>query len=98
MVLRHLQESWDRTQAHLMRATALLPASPVESEEGGRLDRYRDWIEHNELELALDELEMLGGINKVPRQFWVCLRDAAIEMHLPNHQLRLDRRLTDDAG
>ena len=55
-------------------------------------------IEHNELELALDELEMLGGINKVPRQFWVCLRDAAIEMQLPNHLLRLDGWFTYDAG
>ena len=98
MTDRRLQESWTRAQAHLSRAAALLPASLVESDEGGRLDRYREWIEHNELELALDELEGLGENNPVPRPFWAHLRDAAIEMRLDQHLLRLDRKLAENAG
>lgn len=93
-----LQECWARTQGHLGHAAALLPAGLVESDEGGRLHRYREWIEHNELELALDELESLGGINRVPREFWAHLRDAALEMQLSEHRLRLDRRLRENAG
>src|SRR5262245_18625884 len=95
---RRLRESWARTQAHLSEAAARLPASLFESDEGGRLDRYREWIEHNELELALDELEMLGEINPVSRLFWSHLRDAAVEMRLDHHRLRLERRLTENAG
>lgn len=58
--------------------------------------RYREWIEHNELELALEELQGFGEIHQVPRQFWVHLRDAAIEMRLAKHRLHIDRRLNED--
>jgi hypothetical protein len=55
------RESWERTRAHLNRALSLLPAVSVESEDG-RVSQYLHWIEHNELELAIDELEALGAI------------------------------------
>ncbi|MBL8755003.1 MAG: hypothetical protein JNK15_16985 [Planctomycetes bacterium] len=94
----HLHEIWNRTQGHLSHAADLLPAGLFQSDDGGRLDRYREWIEHNELELALDELEGLGENNRVPRQFWIHLRDAALEIQLAEHRLRFDRRLRENAG
>lgn len=98
MTARRLHESWARTRRHLSHAAALLPADLVEPEDGGRLARYREWLEHNELELALDELEGLGEINRVPREFWIHLRDAALEMQLEERRLRLDRKLMESAG
>lgn len=96
---RHqLHESWERTRAHLSRAAALLPASPVESDEGGRVDRYHEWLDHNELELALDELEGIGDNNVVPRAFWGHLRDAAREMGLEHRVLGFDKRRSENAG
>jgi hypothetical protein len=92
---RRLEESWDRTRAFLDRAIGLLPASPVESDEGGRVDRFREWMEFNELELALDELEGLGIHNVVPREFWAELRGAAGEMELGDHSARIDRKLAE---
>lgn len=95
---QRIHESWDRTRAYLGRAALLLPPSPFKSAEGGRIDRYREWLDHNELELALDELEGLGANNPVPREFWVHLRDAAEEMRLERHVLRMDKRLSNSAG
>lgn len=90
---RELEESWTRTRSHLGQALALLPANLVESVEGGRLDQYLEWIEHNELGLALDELEGLGEINPVSRQFWAFLLSAALEMKLDEHVTRMARRM-----
>ena len=93
-----LHESWARTRTHLGRAAVLLPVSPVESADGGCVRRYREWIEHNELELALDELEGLGDRSNVPGEFWSHLLDAAKEMGLRDHVLRLGRRSSEGAG
>ena len=89
-----LFKSWDRTRAHLGRAAGLLPATPVESDTGARLDHYRELLEHNELELALEVLEGLGAMNTVPPEFWSHLRDAALEMGgLDEYVIRFDQRL-----
>ena len=83
----------------LDRAIGLLPANPVEGDEGGfRVDRFREWMEHNELELALDELEGLGIDNVVPREFWAELRGAAREMGLGDHIERIDQKLAEHGG
>ncbi|MFN0179616.1 MAG: hypothetical protein ACKVZ0_12530 [Gemmatimonadales bacterium] len=91
---RQLHESWDRTLGSLARAAQLLPEGAVESDDRGRLDRYRDWVEHNELELALHELEGLGRINHVPHEFWRHLCEAAEEMGLSSHAFRFAQKLT----
>lgn len=83
-----LEASWARTRDHLEHAFARLPASPVDGEEGGAVDQFREWLDHNELGLALDELEMLGEANDVGRGFWECLLQAATEMSLRDHAER----------
>lgn len=91
---KELEASWARTRAHLANAFAQLPASPVDGEAGGAVQRYREWLDHNELELALDELEMLGELNDVDRRFWEFLLRAATEMKLSDHALRYRERVS----
>ena len=88
---KRLQESWARTTAHLRRAARLLPEVPAPSEDG-RVEQFREYLEHNELELALDALEALGECNPVPSEFWGHLREAAAEMRLEKHVARLAER------
>ena len=93
-----LEASWARTTAHLERAVALLPSKLTESDETGRLDRYKEWIAHNELRLGLDELEGLGQNNPVPVSFWEHLRLAAEEMHLHEQAARFRARGSGKTG
>ena len=66
--------------------------------EGWSVELYQEWLDHNELELALYVPEGLGEMNAVPRQFWAHLRDAAREMRLGlDVAWRLDCRLSDSA-
>lgn len=72
------------------RARALLPSPLAEAE--GRAARLDEWLDHNELELALDELEMLGEDNAAPPAYWEYLRSAAARMGLTKHVARLSVR------
>ena len=90
---KELQASWARTRTYLESAFAQLPASPVEGEEGGSAQAYRGWVDHNELELALDELEMLGEANPVDPGFWQLLLQAATEMKLDDRAARYQEKL-----
>jgi len=90
---KELEASWARTRTYLESAFAQLPASPVEGEEGGSVQEYREWLAHNELGLALDELEMLGDENPVGRSFWEFLLQAATEMKLDDRSLRYQEKL-----
>jgi len=82
-----LEASWSRTREHLKNAFAQLPALPVSGEESGSIQQYREWLDHNELELALDEQEMLGEANGVAQAFWEYLLQAATEMDLNDHAM-----------
>ena len=66
----------------LSRAASLLPESPSLGVDGGTLSRFQGWLEHNELELALDELIDLGESNPVPQGYWEELLNAARGMSL----------------
>lgn len=90
---QNLEASWSRTRAHLNNAFAQLPALPKDSDKGGSAGNYREWLDHNELELALDELEMLGEANGAGRKFWELLLSAAIEMKLNKHIMRYQKLL-----
>ena len=65
-----LQESWEITRRHRERARQLLPPSLKEDAEGGNLTAFEDFLSHNELGLAFDELEMIGMGNPCPPEFW----------------------------
>ncbi len=47
------------------------------------------------LELALDELEMLGEVNAVQHAFWESMLSAAVEMKLTDRAERYRERFSD---
>lgn len=82
MVDEKLLESWRITAGFLEQAIALLPDDAVLACEDGTLEGCREWLRHNELGLAFEDLDALGRVNAVPREYWVALRDAAENMGL----------------
>ena len=81
-------KQWRITRVQLESARNLLPKNPTENdgsnraEEIGTIQSYREYLEHNELELALDQLEALGDLNNAPSGFWRSLAQAATWMGL----------------
>jgi hypothetical protein len=82
-----LGASWERTRGHLARAWILLPAGESEP-----LNRYHEFLDHNELGLASEELEAVGQERNAPAAFWFALAEAATEMKLTNVADRCHRR------
>jgi hypothetical protein len=67
---------------------------PEKGKELEAAQRYHEWLYHNELELALDELEGLGEESQVDQNFWEFLRLAAIEMKRNDHAIRYQQKQT----
>ncbi len=57
------------------------------AENWGTSSSLRSFLEHGELQLALEELESLGEINPCPREFWESLKEAADNLDLARHSL-----------
>jgi len=93
MERRQREQSWAVTRGHLDNARHLLPERLRDSDEGWSLERYEEWLAHNELELALEELEGLGDENDAPTAFWAELLAAAENMGLAQHVERCKQRL-----
>jgi hypothetical protein len=70
-----LIESWSRTRRHLDRAWVQLPP-------GADPAAYREFLDHNELELAMEALADVGNVQEAPTLFWEALADAADQMQL----------------
>ncbi|MFO0916198.1 MAG: hypothetical protein U0795_24785 [Pirellulales bacterium] len=72
MTQGELWKRWQVTKSHLRFATQLLPNLLTENNGGdstkdiATLEAYNEYLDHNELELALDQLEGLGELNTVP--------------------------------
>jgi hypothetical protein len=79
-----LQKSWKITETLLERARSALPVVPKQHEQEyvTLLARYREFLEHNELDLALDTLEELGHLVCCRGGFWRDLERAAENMGL----------------
>lgn len=88
-----LRASWKRTEAHLKEARRELPVDPVPGHEIGSAADFQEFLDHNELELALDELEGMAYTNPSTARFWFSLRKAASEMQLEGHRDRYTRIL-----
>lgn len=78
---------WASVCQDFERARAQLPPSPIEIE--GCVARLEEWLGHNELELALGELEAIGEDNNMPPAYWRELLSAATSMGLSEHLIRL---------
>src|SRR5450432_2154299 len=87
-----LEMSWATSGAHLRAARELLPELPVAGVDGASVDGFEECMRHNELELALDELEDLGLANAPQPQFWSELALAAANMELTDRAIDLHRR------
>lgn len=82
MVSRELQNSWRITQQYLEQAIAHFPDDAPSECEDGSLAGCRDYMQHNELGLAFDELNALGQANSVPQAYWRSLLAAAENMKI----------------
>jgi hypothetical protein len=69
-----LLASWERTRGHLARAWVELPPGELSV-------FYQEFLDHNELGLAMEVLAEAGVERNAKRHFWLALADAATEMH-----------------
>ncbi len=89
--------SWARTHRHLTDASAALPPSPTVDE----LAAFDEYLMHNELALALDELAQIAEQSDAAAVCWEALRAAVEEMALTEEDdvhgasVRLVRRRTE---
>lgn len=94
-----LQKRWNLVRQKLESARGYLPERPIENSGGhsdrdlGTLDAFQEHLDHNEFELALDQIEALGTLNRCSADFWRILEKAAQSMHLNSRSARLRRRL-----
>lgn len=87
------KRNWATTCAHLGAARRELPESPVAGAQGATVASYENFLEHNELELALDELADMGLTNAPGAKFWLHLKRAAENMGLSERTTALEREL-----
>jgi hypothetical protein len=88
-----VQQSWQITTQHLEHARALVPFSAAAQPDNEAIRRYEDWLDHNELELALDELEAMGEQHVGSTAFWQELLAAARNMGLTEHIQRYQAKI-----
>jgi hypothetical protein len=88
-----IHESWRITIHHLENARKLLPMPAAPDPDGATIDRYKEWLAYNELELAFDELEAIGLVNACPPAFWQELGIAAENMGLRERANRCHARI-----
>jgi hypothetical protein len=89
MVNINLQRNWKLIEVLLQNALSTIveqPASDVIS-CGKLLDEARNFISHNELDLALDSLAEAGRLSFPRAKFWDSLRQAAEIMELDEKAL-----------
>jgi hypothetical protein len=79
---KELKRMWAVTAKHLNAARAQLPEVPAPGLDGATVSGFDECLLHNEMELALDELEDLGLTNAPPAEFWRHLIFAAESMDL----------------
>ena len=88
-----LERSWAATAKHLNAARNQLPKVPAPGVEGATVGGFEECLRHNEMELALDELEDLGLTNEPPPEFWRQLVQAAENMGLSERATHFERRM-----
>ena len=86
------RKSWKTTVTLLERAKRALPSKAREEEYAAHLAQYKEFLDHNELELALDELEELGNLVPCRGGFWRDLTRAAESMGLRAKMSELEGR------
>jgi hypothetical protein len=85
------ENSWKVTKDHFKNAVDLLPEKLIKGDEGAGIEEYFNCLSHNELELALNELEFIGEANNVSVKFWNELLLAAENMGLKKDVSRFNQ-------
>jgi hypothetical protein len=95
-----LVKRWKITETLLKRARHTLPDAPVRHEQecAEYLALYREFLEHNELELAFDILEKLGHLISARGGFWRDLERAAESMGLVDRLPALQKAFSEALG
>lgn len=86
-----LYKSWMYVQSKLRLARTLLDDSSPKSE----LQSFEEYLDHNELELAMDELDWIGQQCDCPGGFWRNLERAANAMKLTERAKEFRQRFQD---
>lgn len=92
MATQDLRSSWAITSRHLIASKGHLP-SPLPNEALDALHQMDEFLDHNELGLALEEAEFLGNLCHSPPAFWAELQLAAENMGLSKASSRFAARL-----
>jgi hypothetical protein len=81
-----LWKLWGIVEANLKDAQRYFieSCSPLEEASQASLCRFDEYLSHNELGLAMEELAALGSEYPCKAAFWRRLEDAANGMELPN--------------
>ncbi|WP_035646349.1 hypothetical protein [Bradyrhizobium sp. ORS 285] len=95
MVSPELAAQWTMVRALLGRAQATLPSPPLRHVQAcAKLyEDFADYLEQNELELALDTLMELGHLTSPGGGFWRDLERAAEVMGLTDRVVALRQAL-----
>ena len=88
-----LERSWATTAKHLNAARNQLPKVPAPGADGATVSGFEECLRHNEMELALDELEDLGLTNAPGPEFWRQLMQAAENMGLSERAADFERKI-----
>lgn len=88
-----LERSWATTARHLNAAREQLPEVPIPGVDGATLSGFEECLRHNEMELALDELEDLGLTNTLAADFWRHMMYAAENMGLSDRAVDFRRKI-----
>jgi hypothetical protein len=91
-----LIRSWEITRTHLNRALLALPETIADKGARDALAEYHEYLDHNELGLAFEQLYHVGAMTLVPEEFWQHLRLAADNMGLIDGMERIDQRVRRD--
>lgn len=70
-----------------------MPDNSPPGADGATLGGFEECLRHNEMELALDELEDLGLTSSPPAEFWRYLMYAAENMALGDRATDYKRRM-----
>ncbi len=89
---QELEKSWKITRTYLAAARALAPADSSSNKSIALLKSHDENLSHNELELALDDLETLGEETNCGREYWLALVAAADQMGLQQRAVDLRKQ------
>ena len=93
MTTEELRKSWAITLRHLAVSRFYLQEHLPGNEAEECWTQAQEFLHHNELGLALDELQALGELCSAPREFWSELLSAAENMGRVKNITALRQRL-----